>query len=89
MLFNLTVHLKHLISISEVIVMQETLPFFSKFGKKFLELTLKIISWGNIYHSWPDCIRSHYNMGLIARKPVFRVSDKASFKPVSSATENS
>ena len=28
----------------------------------------------------------HY-MDLLARKPVFRVSDKASFKPVSSATE--
>ena len=26
-------------------------------------------------------------MGLFARKPVFGVSDKASFKPVSSATE--
>ena len=28
-------------------------------------------------------------MGLAARKPVFGVSDKASFKPVSSATETS
>ena len=27
------------------------------------------------------------NVGLVARKPVFGVSDKASFKPVSSATE--
>ena len=26
-------------------------------------------------------------MGLVARKPVFRVSEKASFKPVSSATQ--
>ena len=26
-------------------------------------------------------------MGFVARKPVFGVSDKASFKPVSSATE--
>ena len=26
-------------------------------------------------------------MGLVATKPVFGVSDKASFKPVSSATE--
>ena len=26
-------------------------------------------------------------MGLVARKPVFDVSEKASFKPVSSATE--
>ena len=36
----------------------------------------------------------HYNisqakMGLDATKPVFGVSDKASFKPVSSATETS
>ena len=29
----------------------------------------------------------NYHMGLVARKPVFRVSDKASFEPVSSATE--
>ena len=28
-------------------------------------------------------------MGPVARKPVFRVSDKESFKPVSSATETS
>ena len=28
-------------------------------------------------------------LGLVARKPVFRVSHKASFKPVSSATETS
>ena len=32
-------------------------------------------------------IKVHRNMGLVARKPVFGVSDKASFKPVSSATE--
>ena len=30
-----------------------------------------------------------YEMGLVARKPVFGVSDKASFKPISSATETS
>ena len=29
------------------------------------------------------------HMGCVATKPVFRVSDKASFKPVSSATETS
>ena len=29
------------------------------------------------------------NMGLVARKPVFGVSDKERFKPVSSATETS
>ena len=29
------------------------------------------------------------NMGLVARKTVFGVSDKASFKPGSSATETS
>ena len=32
---------------------------------------------------------SNYNLGLDATKPVFWVSDKASFKPVSSATETS
>ena len=31
----------------------------------------------------------HHNLGLAARKPVFGVSAKASFKPVSSATETS
>ena len=30
-----------------------------------------------------------HHLGLVARKPVFGVSDKASFKPVSSATETS
>ena len=30
-----------------------------------------------------------YHLGLVARKPVFGVSDKTSFKPVSSATETS
>ena len=30
-----------------------------------------------------------YHMGLVVRKPVFGVSDKASFKQVSSATETS
>ena len=30
-----------------------------------------------------------YNMGLDAKKPVYGVSDKMSFKPVSSATETS
>ena len=32
---------------------------------------------------------THTLMGLVVRKPVFGVSDKASFKPVSSATETS
>ena len=31
----------------------------------------------------------HYKMGLVARKPVFGVSDMASLKPFSSATETS
>ena len=31
----------------------------------------------------------HLYMGLVATKPVFGVSDKAWFKPVSSATEPS
>ena len=30
-----------------------------------------------------------FKMGLVARKPVFRVSEKASYKPISSATETS
>ena len=34
-----------------------------------------------------DGIKSGIYMGLAARKPVFGVCDKASFKPVSSATE--
>ena len=49
---------------------------------------------------WPDTTRDKTGihiiifpispkMGLVARKPVFGVSDKASFKLVSSATETS
>ena len=34
-----------------------------------------------------DMMCSEEYLGLVARKPVFGVSDKASFKPVSSATE--
>ena len=34
-------------------------------------------------------IKVHRNKGLVVRKPVFGVSDKANFKPVSSATETS
>ena len=34
-------------------------------------------------------IIEHLHIGLVARKPVFGVSDKASFKPVFSATETS
>ena len=34
MIFNLTVHLEHLISILQVIVMQETLPYFPGSEKK-------------------------------------------------------
>ena len=35
------------------------------------------------------CVPPTSNVGLNARKPVFRVSVKANFKPVSSATEPS
>ena len=35
----------------------------------------------------PEIQGIDYVMGLVARKPVFGVSDKASFKTVSSATE--
>ena len=44
---------------------------------------------GFLTHKWvlEKMLPSH--MGLVVRKPVFRVSDKASFKPVSSATETS
>ena len=37
--------------------------------------------------SFCPSIQSQPYMGLVARKPVFGVSDKGSFKPVSSATE--
>ena len=38
-----------------------------------------------------DHISAHteYEMGLVATKPVFRVSDKVRFKPACSATETS
>ena len=41
-----------------------------------------------VYHIHPNKHICSY-IGLDARKPVFRVSVKASFKPVSSATETS
>ena len=46
-------------------------------------------------HDWPGKYQCHsppsvlIHMGLDAAKPVFRVSDKARLKPVSSATETS
>ena len=36
-----------------------------------------------------QCLFLLYNMGLVVRKPVFGFFDKASFKPVSTATETS
>ena len=36
-----------------------------------------------------DSVCGQNNMGLVATKPVFGVSDKVSFKPVSSATGTS
>ena len=35
---------------------------------------------------WKSHAAAHYYLGLVARKPVFGVSDKASFKPVFSTT---
>ena len=35
------------------------------------------------------CNKNHFHMGLVATKPVFRVSDKARLKPACSATESS
>ena len=49
-------------------------------------------AWCGLYFSgWGanDGRAGHYNMGLVARKPVFGVSDKARLKPVSSTTETS
>ena len=46
---------------------------------------------GNMVHA-RDKEGSHvpvYEMGHVTRKPVFGVSDKASFKPLSSAIETS
>ena len=47
-------------------------------GEKMSASSSTLITAGNDYH-----------LGLVTTKPVFRVSDKASFKPVSSATETS
>ena len=41
-----------------------------------------------VYHVLPNK-HTCSNMGLDARKPIFRASVKASFKPVSSVTETS
>ena len=40
-------------------------------------------------HDWSTSlqVKQQAHMGLVARKPVFGVSDKVSFKPDSSATE--
>ena len=44
--------------------------------------------FSSIFADWLEN-RSQYYMGLVATKPVFRTSDKARLKPVSSATETS
>ena len=44
-------------------------------------------SVNSVTRHWPA--KTAYNLGLVVRKPVFGVSDKVSFKPVSSATETS
>ena len=46
-------------------------------------------SAGHTYHFVSVYVRHSHPMGLVTRKPVFGVSDKVSFKPVSSATETS
>ena len=45
------------------------------------------LSWSLMYKVLKWHMLTH--LGLVARKPVFGVSDKASFKQVSSATETS
>ena len=39
--------------------------------------------------TWNWCLYKLRHVGLVVRKPVFGISNKASFKPVSSATETS
>ena len=53
----------------------------------FFHLNNKLISMMKLNSSQVDCLSVH--MGLVATKPAFRVSDIASLKPVSSATETS
>ena len=43
----------------------------------------------NVGDDMDDDVNDDVDMGLFARKPVFKVSDKARLKPVSSATETS
>ena len=67
------------------------MKYSSKFVKK-MGLYLPTISKSTrgsdaFSHNPPS--RANHNMGLVVRKPVCGVSDKASFKPVSSATETS
>ena len=44
-------------------------------------------SYFNEHLAWPG--KTYFILGLVVRKPVIGVSAKASFKPVSSATETS
>ena len=57
-------------------------------GLIFVQITIvNQNSWFNIIHSIRH-LKRHY-LGLIVTKPVFGVSDKASFKQVFSGTETS
>ena len=53
---------------------------------RYISLLVRILS---VLSHFTLSLRYRWNMGLVAGKPVFGVSDKASFKPVSSATVTS
>ena len=53
----------------------------------FLVSILLQCSVNSVTRHWPA--KTAYDLSLIVRKPVFGVSDKVRFKPVSSATETS
>ena len=58
------------------------------------EISYRIYHITNSFHrredERPANVKSHaYHLGLVARKPVFGVSDKVRFKPACSATETS
>ena len=62
-------------------------------GSKLKSASIELLHRPNIALSLLRCMQcsliTNQYLGLVARKPVFGVSDKASFKPVSSAKESS
>ena len=68
--------LKHRTQTLEIVSLSGSQPLYS--GSVESQLSQSNVAFTNLKQ-----------MGLVVRKPVYRVSNKASFKPISSATETS